>query len=102
MITFDIPVITPAQQLANLCFQMMEKTAALHDCGQFMSFHNLDTEQLRNICMEGYQIDRQELAIPAMGTMPARCFLVVSIRTRFHGSLHYSEVKLFSKDYEIN
>lgn len=99
MITFDIPVITTTQHLANLCFQMMKQTAELHTSGQYVSFHDLPLEQVQSISIEGTTKQLMEVDIPAMGSIPARCYMVATLYVRFD-KMHISEMKFFSTYYE--
>lgn len=101
MITFDIPIITTAQRLANISYDLMKQTATIHQSGQCISYHDLEPEDVRTVQIEGFQTQLMEIEIPASKFFPAKHYLVATVYCRFDG-MHLSEIKFFSKHYEIN
>lgn len=99
MIAFDIPTLTPAQCLANMGYELLKQTAAFHQSGQCITYHELDPEQVRSVHITGLATHLMEIDLPATKFFPAKCYLVATVYCRFDG-MHLSEIKLFSKHYE--
>jgi hypothetical protein len=49
MLTFDYPTqtVSKAQRLVNISYDMMQSTASLHNAGQYVSFHDLEVEEVK-------------------------------------------------------
>lgn len=99
MITFDIPTITTAQRLATMSYEMMRQSAEVHNSGQYVSFNELEPEDVRQVYIEGLAKNLMEIDLPATRFFPSKRYLVASIYCRFDG-MHLSEIKFFSKHYE--
>jgi hypothetical protein len=101
MLTFDYPIqaVSKAQRLVNLCFDMMQQTAELHNSGQYVSLHDLEVEEVQQVNIEGCTKVMMEVELPALCSYPPQRYLVATLRTRFEDGCSLSEIRFFSKHY---